>query len=225
MIPQHSSETNEQYSPEWLVRSSHEVYGGFLDLDPASSHFANQLIGARCIYTAEDNGLWQNWDWAETIFNNPPGGLVDENGRTVIRASKASGRKSCVETGSCGLPPGHKHKGVTSSAATWWHKLGLWWNTRNMAGQRATAICVLFSLELLQTVQQFKDVPHPLDFTGCLPRERVDFDVVVEGRREPQGQPTHANLIVLLSNDWNDKNTFHRVFSTHGKVFVPGRLR
>lgn len=224
MIPQHSSETNEQYSPEWLVRCSHYVFQGPPDLDPASSHLANQLIGARRIYTAEDNGLWQNWDWAETIFKNPPGGLVDEDGRPVIQASKASGRRRCVETGACGLPPGHKHKGVTSSAAMWWHKLGLWWNVRNMAAQPAVAICVLFSLELLQTVQKYKDVAHPLDFVGCLARDRIDFDTVVDGKRVPQGQPTHANLIVLLSNDWSAKKRFQDVFSQHGKVFVPGSL-
>lgn len=224
MIPQHSSESNEQYTPEWLVSKSLQVLGGPPDLDPASSEIANQMIKAKRIYTAESNGLLQDWSWATTIFCNPPGGLVDENNRTVIRASKSLGRKACTETGACGLPPGHKHLGVTSSAAVWWRKLGWWWNGSVHRVPQARAIFVLFSLELLQTTQKYTDVLHPLDYVGCLPKERVDFDKVVGSSRVAGGQPTHANLIVLLSNELRAKESFLFEFESRGKILIPGEL-
>jgi hypothetical protein len=88
----------------------------------------------------------------------------------------------------------------------------------------ARAIFVLFSLELLQTTQKFRDVLHPHDFVTCLPKERVDFDKVVGSSRVPGGQPTHANLIVLLSNELHVKRRFQDVFSSRGKILVPGSL-
>ena len=224
MIPQHSSESNEFYTPKWLVDGALHVFGGPPDLDPASSVIANQLSGAKRIHTAEDNGLWQDWSWAKSIFLNPPGGLVDEKCRTVIRGSKALGRTACTETGSCGLPPGHKHKGVTSSAAMWWHKLGWWWNGSVHRVPEARAVFVLFSLELLQTTQKFRDVPHPHDFASCLPEDRIDFDKIVGSSREPGGQPTHANLIVLLSNERDVARKFRDTFSPWGKILIPGSL-
>lgn len=212
MIPQHSSETNEHYTPAWIVEICREVLGG-IQLDPATSPAANEVVKAETIFTQEDNGLLQDWSPYETVFLNPPGGLVDENGVSIIKGSKEKGREGCTKTGACGLPPGHKHKGVSSSPAVWWFKMAADWWVPGKAG-----IYLAFSLEILQSAQVF-DGPHPFDFTCCALRDRIDFESVDDaGARVPGTDPTHANMLVLLSDDERRISLFREGFERHGKV-------
>jgi ParB family chromosome partitioning protein len=60
---------NEWYTPPQYIEMAREVMGYF-DLDPASSAKANECIKARCFYSAEDDGLKQNW--RGKIWLNPP---------------------------------------------------------------------------------------------------------------------------------------------------------
>jgi hypothetical protein len=69
-----SSETAEWYTPLRYIEAVREVLGG-IDLDPASNRFANKWIGAKRIFTVEDNGLAQDWV-ADTAFLNPPYGVI-----------------------------------------------------------------------------------------------------------------------------------------------------
>lgn len=189
----HSSENNEFYTPAYIIEPSHYVLGGF-DLDPASSAFANELVQATTYYTEEQNGLLVPGGWHGRVFLNCPGGLVDNVGHAVYRSTKAN-PGGCTVTGSCGLPPGHKHQGVTSSAVTWWRALCGEWE----ADRVTAAIFIGFSIELLQSCQGGTNPgPHPLDFYCCFPRDRIPFDVVKDGVRVPGKQPTHSNVIVFL---------------------------
>lgn len=183
----HSSEHTSHFTPEWLVEKARFTLGG-IDLDPASSAFANEVVRATTYYTEEQNGLLVPGGWRGRTFLNAPGGLVDSAGQRVVRPK-------CTETGSCGLPPGHRHEGVTSSAVTWWRALcGEW-----AAGRVTAAIFVGFSIELLQSCQGGPDPGHhPLDFPCCFPKERIKFDVVKDGKRVSGTAPTHSNVIVLL---------------------------
>jgi hypothetical protein len=197
----HSTESNEFYTPEPVVTPSRYVLGG-IDLDPASSAFANELVRATTYFALdlerfeETNGLLQP-AWLGRTFLNCPGGLIDVDGRPVYRKTKT--RLGCTETGSCGLPPGHAHQGVNSSAAVWWRTLvGQW-----VKGNVTAAIFVGFSLELFQSCQEGEAPPHhPLQFPCCLPAKRARFDQVeiVDGvpTRVPGDQPTHSNFITLL---------------------------
>lgn len=211
----HSSENSEFFTPVWLADKGVYVLGG-VDLDPASCAFANEAVRATRIHTAEDNGLLQ--PWGGRVLVNPPGGLVDAYGRSVFRKSK--GKEGCTVTGACGLPPEHVHTHPMSSAAVWWRKLCYEWE----GGRVTAAFFVGFSLELLQSAQSLGG-PQPLDFTYCIPSERVKFDVVVDGARVSGDQPTHSNVLVLVGGGEAEHERFSEAFKDVGYVTAGAAVR
>lgn len=69
-----SSDSVEHYGPDYLGAMVRQVFGGPIDLDPASCAQANMLIQAERYYTQEDDGLTK--PWVGTVYLNPPGGRV-----------------------------------------------------------------------------------------------------------------------------------------------------
>lgn len=65
-----NSGNNEWYTPAPFIEAARSVLGGF-DLDPASSEIANRTVKAIQIFTAEDDGLAQDWP-VGSIWMNPP---------------------------------------------------------------------------------------------------------------------------------------------------------
>lgn len=72
-IPQHSTKSNEHYTPAHIVGLARSVMGSF-DLDPASCPVANETVRASLIFTKENDGLSRIIEWSGKVFLNPPGG-------------------------------------------------------------------------------------------------------------------------------------------------------
>jgi hypothetical protein len=194
----HSSESAEHYTPPEVVGLAHRVLGR-IDLDPASSEQANSYIEADTYFDVADDGFGR--EWFGRVLLNPPGGLCDRTGRPVYPKTKR--REGCSVTGACGLPPGHTHHGVTSSARAWWFRL----MTEVFAGRVEAALFVGFTLEILQSAQgdapevdwvSGDALPPPSDFATLVPRRRLRY-LAPRGARLVRGdQPPHASFLTYV---------------------------
>lgn len=77
----HSSNSNEWYTPNFIVEMAREVLGN-ISLDPASCPEANLTIKASQIFTKEDDGLSK--EWSGIIFINPPGNKVKNKSQSIL---------------------------------------------------------------------------------------------------------------------------------------------
>ena len=83
MNPRHSSVGVNLMTPIPIIEMVREVLGE-IDLDPASSHEANERIKARHFFSQD--GLHHSWAICKqpTIFLNPPGGKIRNRSQAVV---------------------------------------------------------------------------------------------------------------------------------------------
>ena len=116
-----SSETNEWLTPPHIINLVTRVLGGEIDLDPASTEFANNIVNAKRFYTVEDDGL--TLDWHGSVFLNPPYGKTGSTSNQQIWASKLLSQWEC----------GHVDEAIlltrTVPGYEWWD-----WNFHNWPG-------------------------------------------------------------------------------------------
>lgn len=62
--------TDQWYTPIEIIERVKAVFGGTIDLDPASCETANKTVGAVCYYNEQENGLQRRWNG--NVFCNPP---------------------------------------------------------------------------------------------------------------------------------------------------------
>lgn len=184
-IVQHSSDSNEHYTPPEIVEAARKVLG-HIDLDPASCPMAQEVVKAVAWYGPGspfgEDGLAE--PGAGRVFLNPPGGLV---------------------------PDEYAGLGTRSNAALWWAV----WSNMWLVGEIDAMIFIGFTLEILRSTQgldcpQPLDFPlcvpsSRIDFEtentvrtkGKKAGELIDPNEP-EGARVSQGSPGHANVIVYL---------------------------
>lgn len=100
LINQTSGDT-EYYTPQFIIESARQTLGD-IDLDPASSATANRIVGAKRIYTAEDDGLTQPWT-GNVWMNHPFGRESNPKWIEKLVGSYKSGsvRNACCITFAC----------------------------------------------------------------------------------------------------------------------------
>ncbi len=81
-----SSESNEWYTPDWILEAGRKALGGEFELDPASCEAANARVRAGRFFGLEDDGLGQPWICERLWLNPPYGGQTSEwVGQLVFR--------------------------------------------------------------------------------------------------------------------------------------------
>lgn len=177
-IVQHSSESNEHYTPRAIVEAGRAVMGE-IDFDPFSCAEANRVIQARAFCAPPQDGFLCDWSFEgkpARVFCNPPGGKLD---RKTLKPVLNKG-------------PGF------SSAAVGWAKL----MHEYELGHVEQALFVGFNLELLRTSQGFEGLPGAGAFPLCFPKDRLRF--WNERKSEDDSDPTCANVIVYVPPKHNE---------------------
>lgn len=189
-MKRHSTKSADHYTPGDIVEAARGVLGR-IDLDPASSLAANDIVQAKQIYTREDNGLVQSW--YGNVFLNPPGNCKDDSGQ--LTACAAEDKKICT----CGL------------VKKFWRNLLHHYNS----GDVKHAIWIGFSCSQLQTLQP----GSPLRYPTCFPSYRLryltsDPDSILGGLKVGASPPQNSYITYLGDN----VQAFRKHFSPFGEI-------
>ena len=133
-------------SPADVLGATAAFFDGEIELDPASSDYANTIVGANKYFTWQDNGLAQTWR-ASTIYLFPP--------RDKLNSAEQPPNSMLFEK---------KHRFCKSAQRIWLEKCFLEYKKQNFD----EGIIFLTSADVaLRVAQQIK-----FDFPLCVMRDR-----------------------------------------------------
>lgn len=155
-LVQHTSGADGWRTPDPILERVRSVFGGIIDVDPASSVEANATVDATFIYTEKSDGLagpWGGWnpDHPTKVYCNPPGGKY---------------------------PKGHE-LGGRSKTALFWDKL----MAELTLGHIDQAIFMCFSISSLQVLQG-RGARSVTSFPMCIPAKRLAFIDPTDAERD-----------------------------------------
>ena len=188
---QHSCAKSTWYTPDQYIAAARQVFGGKIDLDPASDAHGNATVGARRYITATQDGTLADWGpqgHALSVWMNPPGRVARKKDEAFA----------------------DEHRPLPE--LFWLRLMG-----EVQAGRVSHAIVAAFSLEQLQQSQSWHRKAM-LDFPVCYPAQRVRWQ---PGQAAEKTSPTHAAAFVYVPGTVDRTDEFRRVFGYFGRVVVP----
>jgi hypothetical protein len=173
-----------------LVSSAHALLGE-IDLDPASSHFANKYVDAKNYYTPTDDGL-NVGEWFGKVYLFPPSGAYTwkhkENRWKPIRAGTVN---------------------ISSSHAVWFRKLyKAWFN-----GEVTEALYFSNCIDMVRHEQKI------FDFPICI--LRTPPVLIGRTSKEVKRHRTCTSFLVYLQPKENTTEATERfidIYSEKGRV-------
>jgi hypothetical protein len=219
---QHSSESNEHYTPSEIIEAARSVMGE-IDFDPFSSEKANQVVKAEWFLTIEEDAfgaLPGSEDLPERVWCNPPGGRFPAGHPMSDRFHqiKATPEKFTEQ---------ERSRATLSVQAAAWDLIHQLYLDRVFE----QVVFLAFSLELLAKR------PEILGYPICITHRESQSEIINGMGRikflnedlEPQSEPTHGSVIVYLpersATDVTWSNRFMQFFSQFEQFGEVGRLR
>lgn len=202
----HSSTSAEWRSPPSVLERALAVLER-IDLDPASTADANRAVKAEKFYDEAADGMQKKW--RGRVFLNPPGGDLlsprygtDVNGDPILKPSDIVDRHRSLA----------KKWGTRSHATAFFYKM----LDQYSRGRMEAGIFLAFSIETLQVAQAAESGEDILRRSLiCVPSSRLWF-LTPDGKEA--SAPTHANAIILMSEDPEMRVRFVKEFSSLGVV-------
>ncbi len=114
----YNSGDNEWYTPSEYIEAARSAMGG-IDLDPASSSSANNVVKAGRFFSVDDDGLSPDAEWSGRVWMNPPYAqplVADFCARLVNEFKQGSVATACVLVNNATETSWFQHVAAAASA-------------------------------------------------------------------------------------------------------------